>query len=486
MEEDWMAQCEAEPLAYSGAIQPHGGLVCLDAQWRVTHVSAQIKEFVTPRIIAGDALPDELACVLFAAVAKLSHLSGSRCELFAVEGIGPMPLDMVVIRSNLSIVVELIPHTTQVEGIGLEHLSVRPPANGREAQALHEKIAAKFHDLTGFDRVMVYVFREDGDGEVLAEARREAVYGSYLGLRYPGSDIPAIARALYVKNPWRLIPDSHAGAVSLCSDGSAPADLTWSDLRSVSPMHLHYLANMGVSASLSFPIVIAGALWGLIACHHALPRNLALTTLCSAARLARHYSLEISSWQMSRQLRFTDELTDRLGFLRMALMRHGHVLSALAEISSCVLEQFHACGMAVRQGEDWAQSGEVPALHALGLLDEWLEVEGQELINSCDCLGQTVRELGPVAVSGMLAFRLTSRRYGSMSFFIFRREMLHEVEWGGNPHKPVEYQQGDIGVAPRRSFEKWVEKRIGHSSPWQKQDRIAAMRLRLLLVNMYS
>lgn len=480
-----MAHCEAEPLAYSGAIQPHGGLLCLDAHLNVSHVSEQIEKFVTQRIVAGHVLPDELACVLFAAAAKLSHLSGSRCELFAVDGIGPVLLDMVVIRSNLTLIVELFRHTIQVENIGFENCPVRPPVNDREAQALHEKIAVRFHDLTGFDRVMVYVFREDGDGEVLAEMRREEVYGSYLGLRFPGSDIPAIARALYVKNPWRLIPDIQAGAVSLCSDGSALADLTWSDLRSVSAMHLRYLANMGVGASLSFPIVIGGALWGLIACHHALPRNLALTTLCSAARLARHYSLEISSWEMSGQLRFTDELTDRLGSIRMALLRHGDVLSALAEISSCVLDQFHACGLAVRQGDDWAQSGEVPALHALRLLDEWLEVEGQELINSCDCIGQTVRELGPVAVSGMLAFRLTSRRRGTLSFFIFRREILHEVEWGGNPHKPVEYQQGDIVVAPRRSFEKWLEKRIGHSSPWQKQDRIAAMRLRLLLINMY-
>jgi len=480
---DWMAHCEAEPLAYSGAIQPHGGLLCLDVHLSMSHVSEQIEKFVTTPLRAGDTLPDELGAVLFPVIATLPQVPGSRCELFAVDSIGPLPLDIVVIRSNASIIVELIPHTVRVDAVEFAQQTVRPPANDGEVQALHEKISARFYELTGFDRVMVYVFRDDGDGEVLAETRREAVYGSYLGLRFPGSDIPAIARALYMKNPWRLIQDYQAEAVSLCSNGSAPPDLTWSDLRSVSPMHLRYLANMGVSASLSFPIVAGGVLWGLIACHHARPRNLPLVTLCLAAREASHYSLEISNWQVRLQMRFNDELTDRLNTIRRALLRHGHALSALTEISSIVMAQFDGCGLAVCQGDVWGVAGEVPALYELELLDEWLESQGDELINGCDCIGHAIHALVPVA--GVLAFRLMTRRRELLSIFIFRREILHEVEWGGNPHKPVEYQQGDIMISPRRSFEKWIEKRIGYSRPWQKQDRISAMRLRLLLVNLY-
>jgi light-regulated signal transduction histidine kinase (bacteriophytochrome) len=125
--------------------------------------------------------------------------------------------------------------------------------------------------LTGFDRVMVYRFDPDWNGEVVAEERRDDLE-PFLGLHFPASDIPAQARALYLRNWLRLIPDARYAPVPLVPERNPhdgrPLDLGASTLRSVSPVHLEYLANMGVIASMSVSLVDRGRLWGLIACHH--------------------------------------------------------------------------------------------------------------------------------------------------------------------------------------------------------------------------
>jgi light-regulated signal transduction histidine kinase (bacteriophytochrome) len=352
--------------------------------------------------------------------------------------------------------------------------------------ALHQQMAQSFHELTGFNRVMVYAFREDGDGEVLAEARHAGVYGSYLGLRFPGSDIPHIARALYLKNPWRLIPDSQAASVPLLSRENTAPDLTWSDLRSVSPVHQIYLANMGVRASLSFPIIANGELWGLIACHHATPRRLSQQELQSASHLARSYSMALLAWQAQSRMRFADNLNRLYESVRLILLRHGNPLSAADEIAPGLMEQFDACGMAIRLGDHWQQFGEIPHIDELEQLDDWFADHCPDIVFSSDSLVRTHADIGHFPVAGAMALKLRSYSKESLHLWLFRRELLHSVEWGGNPHKPVEFHDGVLDIAPRRSFEKFVETRIGYCAPWKNEERLKAFRLRQLLLEIYA
>jgi light-regulated signal transduction histidine kinase (bacteriophytochrome) len=183
---------------------------------------------------------------------------------------------------------------------------MKTPSNLAAELELHNKITQLIQDVTGFNRVMIYAFCDNGDGEVLAEMRHETIYGGYLGLRFPASDIPQIARALYKKNPWRLIPDIQSQTILLLSKLPSPPDLTWSDLRSVSPVHQIYLANMGVRASLSLPIIVGGELWGLIACHHTTARVLPLKTMRAASQIAKHYALVLATWVAETRMRFID------------------------------------------------------------------------------------------------------------------------------------------------------------------------------------
>jgi len=488
IEHNWQAHCEAEPLAYSSAIQPHGGLLYLDANRCVSHVSAQFDAYspYPAASLLDHPLPKELADALAPGLDKLSAEPGSRSELVAVSLADESSVDIVITQGNKDIIIEIVPHTESLISPAEYSVQMNTPQNSEQALLLHQEAATLIQQLTGFNRVMIYAFRDDGDGDVLAEARDIEVYGSYLGLRFPGSDIPSIARTLYLKNPWRLIPDSQAQPVPLLSLQQSSPDLTWSDLRSVSPVHMAYLNNMGVRASLSLPIVVARELWGLIACHHAEPRSLSLQVLRSASRNARHYSLAIASWQAASRMRFMDSLTSRFKAMRMILLRHGSILTAAADMAPILLEQLNACGLAIRFGDDWVYVGEVPAFNVLEQMDDWFESDCSEVIYSSDNLTLTHPYVGLLPVAGALALKLRTRGGDSVHLWLYRKELSSYVEWGGNPNKPVEYPDGEIDIAPRRSFEKWVDNRKGYSLGWQNEDRIVALHLRHLFMEIYG
>ncbi|MDO9142057.1 MAG: GAF domain-containing protein [Methylobacter sp.] len=488
LEHDWQIHCEAEALAYSGAIQPHGGLIRLDSTLCVSHASSQLGAYLPYQLAAllGRPLPKELADVLAPSLAKLPAIPGSRSELLAVSLANEASLDIVITQGNDGIIIELMPHTDTLISASHYPVQMNTPYNSAQALLLHQEMAILFQQLTGFNRVMIYAFRDDGDGDVLAEALNGEVYGSYLGLRFPGSDIPHIARTLYLKNPWRLIPDSQAQPVPLLSHQQDAPDLTWSDLRSVSPVHQAYLHNMGVCASLSLPIVVARELWGLIACHHAEPRTLSLQVLRAASRNARQYSLAIAGWQAASRMRFMDSLSSRFKAMRMMLLRHGSILTATAEIAPILLEQLNACGLAIRFGDDWVDVGEIPAFTTLERLDDWFERDCPDVIYSSDSLMRMYPEAGDLPVAGVMALKLRTRSRDSLHLWLFRRELVQDVEWGGNPNKPVEYQDGALDIAPRRSFDKWAEKRKGYSLPWQNEDRIVTLHLRHMFMEIYG
>ena len=157
--------------------------------------------------------------------------------------------------------------------------------------------ARQVRALTGFDRVMVYRFAPDGSGEVVAESAKSGI-GSFLGLHYPATDIPKQARALYLRNLLRVITDIEAEPVPIlppADEHGQPFDLSLSVLRSVSPIHIEYLRNMGVRASMSISIVVEGEFWGLIACHHYSPRCPSFERRSVAELFAQMFAMRLES-----------------------------------------------------------------------------------------------------------------------------------------------------------------------------------------------
>src|SRR4029079_2210534 len=67
-------------------------------------------------------------------------------------------------------------------------------------------------------------------------------------------------------------------------------DLSMSVLRSVSPIHIEYLQNMGVGASMSVSILRDGKLWGLFACHHYSARHISFERRTAAELFGKMFS----------------------------------------------------------------------------------------------------------------------------------------------------------------------------------------------------
>lgn len=474
MDMRFIEQCERERLHLSGAIQPHGFIVVTDDQQGVTHVSANLATYLPPVMCMapGDPLVESFGHWL----RMLESSPGNRwVQAGALEG-RDGTIDLVVTR---------MPQGGWVfEGYpagGVVHPLDRLPRFRpvpEDASAMHQarqELVELLADTSGFERVLYYRFREDEDGEVLAEARRGEAYGSYLGLRFPASDIPRIARDLYRRNPWRQIPDARADAVPV--QGPGAPDLSLADLRSVSPVHRIYLANMGVRASLSLPVLVGDNLRALIACHHSQPRLLAVSRLEGLAQRVRDHAMLLSAYESRRHMRLVDDLPRRFANLLQVLARHGDPLAAWPELAPLLLMEFAVDG-AVFSG-DGQQAGWGLALEpgALEVLDAWLE-QADEVVWHTDHLCAAVPGMPVSEVAGVLAIRVSTLSGRIFRVYLCRQEYLHEVAWGGNPDKPVEHHDGQLGIAPRRSFEKWVELRLGYSRSWDNESRLLAYRLR--------
>ncbi|PQJ96798.1 GAF domain-containing protein [Chromatium okenii] len=366
----------------------------------------------------------------------------------------------------------------------------------QQGQALADELRA----ATGFDRVMIYRFREDGCGEVITESLLSNL-SPYLGLRYPASDIPQIARTLYLRNRHRQIANVAASPVAIHSHDDAQVDLTLSDLRAVSPVHLTYLKNMGVTASLSFSLTLYGRLWGLIACHHHAPRNLPLAVRERCAEMAQVFTLAIGGYQNHRRLMEVNgsdhEIVNLLDALQDAEVSSTSTNRHLKRASTtpsqtlgrALLSLVSAEGAALVDDKHIITFG--VALDHVQIREQlaWLQNNLVDQVFATDALSA----LFPPAVeyadraSGLLAVRVGRFTHvGAQSertFLWWRPEQPRTVYWAGDPRKDVVSFDAEMQhLTPRSSFERWIETSSRHSEPWSDSDLLRAKKFRNLVL----
>jgi light-regulated signal transduction histidine kinase (bacteriophytochrome) len=481
-----LLECEQALLHFSGAILPHGTLLVIDSAGRIRHVAENVADWLgaAPALWLGEPLPTNIAELL----TGLADAPGSRLVIEAALTATPAAkaLDIVASRNqDGAITLELVEHQADIQPANShtpQSWKLASITDAASLSAAQDELVRQIKQITGFQRVMLYQFREDGDGEVIAESREDGTYGSYLGLRFPSSDIPQIARALYLKNPWRLIPDATAEPIKLLSHESRPPDLTFSDLRSVSPVHQIYLANMGVRASLSFPITMGGTLTALIACHHSHATYPSHSQLNHAAQLTHNFIIAITTYQARHRTQLVDGLAHRFDRARSLLQQHGDALSAWPELGDWLMHEFNADGATLCIEDTYSTTGARLEPDALFSLDDWFTQRCCESIWTSDSLMRDVPDFPMSITAGALAVGINLRNHQTLRIYLTRLEHIHEVAWGGNPEKPVEHHDGKLGIAPRRSFEKWLEKRLGYSHPWDNESRLLALKLRELFM----
>jgi two-component system, chemotaxis family, sensor kinase Cph1 len=457
--------CENEQLHLSGAVQPHGALLALTSDGTISHASENIAQYMGfgPRELLRTTfcVPDKLP------LAELALVPGSQVRVTGCRiGSDHVAVDVVMTR--------LPEGGVLLELFGALDVSVRRAmyTGGAAPQRLLEALQTALP----YERLLYYQFCPDGDGEVLAEVCINARIGSYLGLRFPASDIPQIARRLYQKNPWRLIPDARLAPVPIIGVTPTPPDLSWSDLRSVSPVHSDYMANMGVVASLSFPVIRQDRLVALVSCHHGQPMLPSLQVLGWASSVVAAYQLELSSAQAKRTHSLVGHLPLGLPAIVAELLAPVET-AAWPTVRAVLLDQFAADFVALSRGGVWANTDGV----AVALLDEvraWA-VEQPDLVASSDCTLCDILD-ARTDLCGVLSIAIASSGVTD-HLLLFRQAYVHEVAWGGAPNKPVETQAGVQRLGPRRSFERWVETRKDYSRPWSRDNELLALQLRSAL-----
>lgn len=466
--------CDDEPIHTPGAIQPHGALLAFDRLGRLSHFSRNAAALLGVTPLLGERFNSERLGLLELAPAVVSALeqaidAGARAPAM-VASLGGAAYDVVIHAHQGHVICEF---ESRVQGAdvasfaliafrALEELKRETTPEG-----LLQAAADAARAITGFDRVMGYRFAPDDSGEVVAEARSDALE-PFLGRRYPASDIPAQARRLYVANTLRLIADIRYEPVPvMASPGeSQPLDMSFSVLRSVSPIHVEYLTNMGVGASLSVSIVMNGRLWGMLACHHMTARQVAYPIRMALDVMAQ----VVSSRVQAIVSRIREEASARAAVLRADLARavaSGEGVVEAVERQGAAVRHDLACDALFCIHNGGARAVADVDTRWAASVAEWLATQPQNFVHVADgaALPAWPDDVPPEQrFAGLLAVRYDLVQQGWV--VALRREEIHTIRWGGKPEKVVAHGPNGPRLTPRGSFEEWRETVRGRARPW--------------------
>ena len=472
--------CDREPIHIPGAIQPFGVLFVLDGEMNVTQASENVSDHLSCSV--DEVLGRPLSEIVDSASAEevrsvLRERRWQDANPLSI-GAGGKRFDGIVHHHSGAAILELEPNPETPEERAIRHPFRAALLRVQRASGLSELAAIITQEMrrtTGFDRVMFYRFHEDGSGSVDAEAR-DAAHEPYLGLRYPASDIPAQARRLYLQNWLRLIFDAEQKPArivpALRPDTGEPLDLSFSVLRSVSPIHIEYMKNMGVRASMSVSLIVRNQLWGLISCvNHTGPRRVSHRMRSACEFMGRLASLQIASFEDRELVASRASRRATVDALHGAMKEAtGRVLAAAVAQPKALMDLVGAGGAAVVENGEPVTCGGVPPDDVIREIARWLEERGDPRTFSSASLGihfPPALAASDVA-SGLLTFALPDAR-----LMWFRPEIIRTVNWGGNPTKPVEADAGKP-LRPRHSFAVWKEEVRARSHPWSPSDLEAA------------
>ena len=457
--------CAREPIQSPGAIQPHGALICVSADdLTVLHLSANASSVLRRPMRLGTPLDPVLTAEITSwatseepALQRLIQVDDARVQLSGhrtAQGLllefEPVPQDEQQPQdqayTTLRRLIQQIEKLTSVAAVG-------------------QLVAARIRAMTGFNRALLYRFDTDWHGTVIAEDG-DGVLPSYLDLRFPASDIPAQARALYRHNHLRLIPDASYRPVPIDPPISPidhqPLDLTPVSLRSVSPVHLQYMHNMATGASMSISLVTNGCLWGLISCHHRTAR-----WVSPHVRSACEFLGQLAAQQIEARERVA-EIGQRVALKRIEsgllinLARAESFQAGLADHPRPWLALTGATGAAVVFAGKVHCTGLTPPLDRINDLAAWLHGKPNCPVFATDSLAAhwPPAESFAADASGLLAISISQLHPSYIMWF--RQELVHTVTWAGDPRKPTDPDT----LNPRTSFDHWKELVRGRAGAW--------------------
>ncbi|KPW75500.1 Bacteriophytochrome histidine kinase, partial [Pseudomonas syringae pv. coriandricola] len=487
-----LTNCADEPIQFPGAIQPHGLLFTLtEPELIILQVSANVQTVLghAPEEVPGKALD----CVLGAGWAEVIK-SASAHDSFAdmprlLMSVNGVEFEAMLHRSQDVLVLELEIQDKAAQAVSY---SERTGNMGRMLRQLHaasdlhtlyEVSVREIQKMTGYDRVLIYRFEEEGHGQVIAEASAPSME-LFNGLFFPASDIPEQARELYRRNWLRIIPDADYTPVPLVPqlrpDTHQQLDLSFSTLRSVSPIHCQYMKNMGVLSSMSVSLIQGGKLWGLISCGHRTPLYVSHELRSACQAIGQVVSLQISAMEALEISRQREEKVLALKQLHHAMATSDdNVFDGLAQQPQQLMDLVGATGVAIIDDRKTQCFGNCPTPADIRALHTWMMASGNPVYASHHLSSAfPPAEAYQSIASGVLAMSLPKPVDNGVIWF--RPEVKESVRWSGDPDKPLNLEGSEQGLRlrPRTSFEIWKVEMTGIATQWSHGDVYAANDLR--------
>jgi len=495
--------CESEPIQTPGCIQSHGAVLVLrQTDLKILQVSENSLQHLgrTPQDLLTTSVTDVIGERNSAILREmLLHGSVERTSLYAftISIDAASSLDVCIHTIDNVVILEFeaterLAANSDRDYFSIVRFAVKRMQASNSLREFCRCVTEEVRAITGLDRAMVYRFHADHHGEVFAESKREDL-SPLFGLHYPAEDIPKQARDIY-KQIWiRQLPDATGPLVELVPlanpDSGRPLDMTYCSLRGASVMYTEYLANMGVVATLTMPILIDGELWGLIACHHQTPKYFPHQIRAACEFLAQVTSLQLKTVEQSEQLIYRLKLEG----IHQQLVAHAAQqgdLMALSDHNPSLLDAMDATGAALYHLGRWWCAGKTPGDLHLDELANWLNQRADfesptRAVFVTDSLSTEYAagaEIADVA-SGVLAVRVSRLKRDLIIWF--RAETRQTVNWAGDPHDKM-IMPGPNGsrLTPRASFELFIESVRGRSLPWSTMEVDSALRLRMLVMEL--
>ncbi len=491
-----LTNCDIEPIHIPGQIQSHGFLIAIDHNCIIKYHSENISKFlpgIAPNIvgqhindieplIGKNEPPDFIRQLISFGRANKSFdqtnpfytdISGNEFYLIISPSGADYLLEFEPAESDLKMDVQkMVGH------------SISGMLADKDLGKLLNSSAIQIKSLIGYDRVMVYRFADDGHGEVIAEAKNDNL-PSWLGLHYPASDIPVQARELYKLNLTRLITNvdnatskivTHKGVL----ENEAPLDLTYSQLRAVSPIHIQYLKNMGVQSSFSISLIYKKELWGLIACHNYTPRFIDFKSRESSKLIGQILSSALEFRQDEANQFEQDRLKTNIDLLSRYMLKSNSIEDALTGQDITILDATNAKGAVLLYENSTVYLGKTPNEFELQGLLNWIKHNVNETFYYTNELPSVFSDAAKFKNIGSGIMVLTLSAELNEYIIWFKPEHIETITWAGNPDKPAEVDvvSGLLKISPRHSFEAWSQQVSGKSEPWSPEEIKSAMRLK--------
>ena len=468
--------CSQEAIHQPGSIQPHGVLVAFDRHDKTVVGISSNFSIVTANATCG-ILPDWLTPTILDGFDRLED--GDLNSLTVRSEFGNLGLTEVHcfaskdhVFCEAEIPISALEWREPEETILSLSQSQAEIKRAPDVSSLSTLVARTIQAKAGFERVLIYRFNVEGDGEVLGESIVPDWHQSFLGLRFPSSDIPSQARELYRHSHARWMPTRDYAPVPILSDSHQTFDLSSSNYRNVSPTHRAYQKNIDVDGSMSVSVMRNGELWGLVIGHHRKPHHVTADIRHSVSTIVRSFSMRLDAL-LSREM--ADEI-ERVNHAHLAILGKlaaaEDFLVALTDGNPSIASLLPGCSGAAIV---WNEFG-VTNVQTLGVslpkpdlvaLAEWVRSKSKAIFST----NHLSTDFPPFAghcdiASGVIACSFDDDRRPTL--LLFRPEIIHTIEWAGKPEKLA----GPDGILnlPRRSFDRWTEIKRGISKAWHSWD----------------